>query len=164
MEWNQKYFDEEISTVGRYKSHEKVYMLSTISLSGAAFEIFVDPYIMIIINRFSVKPVETRYDVYGKVNRRLEHLLKLKTNTSKYESENIVVSYFEITVQYTLLLISCCRDYVQMKFISFPFSWEIMVLGVNMHHTWIARYFRKAIPELEVLSIPAIDLLLHPLF
>ena len=47
---------------------------------------------MVIINRFSVKPVETRYDIYGKVNRRLEHLLKLKTNTSKYESENIVVS------------------------------------------------------------------------
>ena len=58
---------------------------------------------MVIINRFSVKPVETRYDIYGKVNRRLEHLLKLKTNTSKYESENIVVSYFEITVQYTFL-------------------------------------------------------------
>ena len=39
----------------------------------------------------SVKPVETRYAIYGKVSRRLESLTKLKTNISKYESENIVV-------------------------------------------------------------------------
>ena len=40
---------------------------------------------------FSVKPVETSYPIYGKISRRLEHLTKLKTNLSKYESENIVV-------------------------------------------------------------------------
>ena len=45
---------------------------------------------------FSVKPKETTYAIYGKVSRRLEHLTKLKTNISKYESENIVVRSIRI--------------------------------------------------------------------
>ena len=52
----------------------------------------VEQYEIILIHRFSVIPDETRYAIFGKVNRRLEHLSKLKTNTSKHESENIVVS------------------------------------------------------------------------
>ena len=47
---------------------------------------------VILIYRFSVKPVESKYAIYGKVNLRLKHLTKLKTNTTKYESENILVS------------------------------------------------------------------------
>ena len=47
---------------------------------------------MILILRFSAKPLETSNPVYDKVNRRLEHLSKLKTNTSKYESESMAVS------------------------------------------------------------------------
>ena len=48
--------------------------------------------IMAVICRFSVVPVEAKHTVYGKLNRRLEHISRLKTNTSKYESESIVVS------------------------------------------------------------------------
>ena len=47
---------------------------------------------MVVICRFSVVPNEARDTVYGKLNRRLEHISRLKTNTSKYESESIVVS------------------------------------------------------------------------
>ena len=43
---------------------------------------------------FSAQPLETSCAVYGKINRRIEHLSKLKTNTSKNESENIVVSIY----------------------------------------------------------------------
>ena len=51
---------------------------------------------IMVIPSFSVKPLETTDAIYGKVNRRIEHLSKLKTNTSNYESEGIVVSAYTI--------------------------------------------------------------------
>ena len=47
---------------------------------------------IIVLRHFSATPLEASHPVYDKVNRRLEHLSKLKTNTSKYESESIMVS------------------------------------------------------------------------
>ena len=91
--------------------------------------------------------------------------MKLKANTSKYESEGIVVRAYNR--KYSLSNIDKFDAVLKMHIIknSPLFSVAIMALVVDtVARTWIAIFFLKAIQELAVLAIQVTDLLQQLMF